>query len=346
MHFKKYSLFIFIICLSFAALGQKKVKWGKYSDEILMVYGSELAEGAEALILYEQGNLSYEYEAFVTKTHKRLIILEKEGISRGEFSISFNPAIEKVSDIEGITTNITNGQRTSTKLKASGIKRKVISRNEEVITIKMPAVVKGSIIEYRFEKRSKYLERPEDWSFQHDIPTLYSAYSHENLPRTFDYVTSLQGRLLSQKYTNVGLPLYELSEIPSLNDSIDYLPHPRDYAEKIIFRSAADNKINSWPKYVKSYLENQQVDRVVSEGQGMMKLTLEKIGVNKSDELLQNAKLIYRQLQQTLNWSGEHSIYPNGSNNSAEINLSLYTLLRELNSNTFIVLLSTPANGK
>ena len=346
MFLNKYYLTMLLILMTFATHAQKRVKWGKYSEEIFQIYGSELAKDAEAVILYESGALSLESGKYLLKVHRRMIILEESGISRGQISIVYNPKEERITGLEGITTNVSEGNNYSIKLRTSSIEIEEISESKAILTFNMPDVQVGSIIEYRYQKKSNSISKPEDWYFQHDIPTLYSAYSQDKLPRTLKYLTSLQGQLLFAKYNDIGLKLYELTDVPPLNDRITYLANAVDYLEKISFRSTSPDDFSSWNRFVKEYYENKDVDRVVNEGQGIMQLTLKNLGINEDDPLIQKSQKIYDEVQKTLKWSGIYDIYPNGKGNSAEVNLSLFTLLKSLNNQTFMVLLTTPPFGK
>ncbi|MEL7148375.1 MAG: DUF3857 domain-containing protein, partial [Bacteroidota bacterium] len=342
---KRSLLTLLLVLIYFISYGQKGTKWGNYPTDILEMTECPFDAEAKAFILYESGSLDYQYGAFIYKVHRRIKIFEEDEISRGIITIRYNPEIEKIHNIEGITTSYPQGKKRSIKLRTDRITEREISPRASEIVIKMPGVRKGTIVEYRYEKRSKTLEKPQDWYFQHDIPTQYSSYQQTNIPRDFVFFTTLQGKMMLSKYKDVGRSEYELSNIPSLSGKIDYIYSPADFVEKIEFRSSESGSSKSWLRFKDRYLNHRMVDSILRKGPAMAKLEIKEMNIPEELQSSEQAKQIFRKIQQQYQWSGDFNIYPDGKSNSATINLHLFTLLKSIHLRTYLVLLSTPENG-
>jgi hypothetical protein len=145
-------------------------KWGKISKEELSMTSPPEAPDADAVILFDKGEYSFDYIYPVTFTrHKRVKVLTKRGVESANVSIAFREG-EKIEALEGQT--VTRGGR---KVKLDG--RQVFTkkgRDWDEVVFTLPAVEEGCVFEYRYEIWSEFTYFLRPWHFQNDVFTRLS----------------------------------------------------------------------------------------------------------------------------------------------------------------------------
>lgn len=366
---KNLYLTIAFTTLFFKAFSQSDVKWGKYSEEELTMTSCSFEEDAKAMILYEDAFLKYKSKKYITSVHRRIKIFDKSELKRGVVKIEFNPDLEEIVDVEGITSVLSNGSETTSRLRDDQISTKKISDNLAVMTLKIPVLRAGSIIEYRYKRQTASISEPADWNFQHDIPTLYSSYRQStDIPKEFDFYISFEGiRTLTEEiYKGVenesggrsttlvrfqedasvrhGISVWELKKVNSLKMDDPFLLSPQDYIERIVFRKPGDNNnASSWNKFVDDYLKTKSVSNLMQGNIGEVSAMLSNLSA--SENVKSKLRKIHTAIKNNFRWSGKFGIYPDNSNNAADINLRLYAALKSTFAATSLILTSTPENG-
>lgn len=366
---KNLCLTIAIVLFSFHAFSQPDVKWGKYSKKELTMTSCSFEEDAKAMILYEDAFLRYKSKKYVTSIHRRIKIFDKSELRRGIVKISYNPSVEEIIDVEGITSVYFNGNEVVSKLREDQVSTKKISDKEAVMTVKIPVLRAGAIIEYRYKRRATSLSKPADWKFQHDIPTLHSSYRQStDTPKEFDFYISFEGRrtLNEEIYKGLenvsgepsttfarfqngatapqGISRWELKKVKSLRGDDPFLLSPQDYVERIVFRKPGDNNnANSWSKFADSYLRTKKVSDLMKDNGGLVSASLPDVSTSGSTE--EKLRKIHSTIKNNYKWSGKFGIYPDNANNSADVNLRLYAALNSVFVETYLILTSTPTNG-
>ncbi|MEL6560983.1 MAG: DUF3857 domain-containing protein [Bacteroidota bacterium] len=366
---KNLYLIIAIVLFSFHAFSQSDVKWGKYSKEELSMTSCSFEEDAKAMILYEDALFSYKSKRYVTSIHRRIKIFDKSELKRGIVKITYDPSIEEIIDVEGITSVMFNGNEVVSKLREDQVSTKKISDKQAVMTVKIPVLRPGAIIEYRYKRRAASLSKPADWKFQHDIPTLHSSYRQStDTPKEFDFYISFEGRrtLTEEIYkglenvsgerpttlarfqngaaTPQGISRWELKKVNSLKSDDPFLLSPQDYLERIVFRKPGDNNnANSWSKFATNYLRVKKVSDLMRGNNLEADVSLSDVSANGSTE--EKLRRIHTAIKENYKWSGKFDIYPDNANNSADVNLKLYAALNNVFVETYLILTSTPTNG-
>ncbi|MGB3464580.1 MAG: DUF3857 domain-containing protein [Cyclobacteriaceae bacterium] len=368
---KQFFPFLFSVLLVFTASAQKKVTFAKYSDKELEMNKVSFEPSAKAVILDENGSLEFLSKKYITSIHRRLKIFDQSETDRGVIRVQYNPNTEEITNIKGVTTTILRGVPLVSKLRNDQITERKISEDLSEIVITMPQVKRGSIVEYMYKKKTKVLFKPEDWNFQHDIPTIYSAYQQSlNLPEDFDFLASFQGSRalreeiyqgvvteddeLAQQRVGIGVegatkPIgyrwWKMENVVSLKNNDSFLLSNVDFIEKAVFRNP-DNveNLGSWENFMIDYMQKDNVIGLLNGNNGEVEAIVKKLTLTGASDKEKLAK-IQQAIAGAYEWSGERSIYPGKNNNSADVNLRLYAALKPVFPESRLVLLSTPENG-
>ncbi len=170
--------FVLIISIFFyfSFYGQE-YKFGKVSK-------SELAEkhypsdtSADAAILYSYRNTYFDFDTnegfiLVDEYHTRIKIYSKEGLKKATKKIKayYNEkSREKVTGVKGFTYNLEHGRIVKNKLSKDAIFKEKINEHYYEYKFTMPNVKPGSVIEWKYTKRSPFLLLDEV-VLQEDIP--------------------------------------------------------------------------------------------------------------------------------------------------------------------------------
>lgn len=253
----KRALILFLIsfyCLGIA-IGQEtpKIKFGKISDEEvkMKVYAPDTS--AAAVILYDDGNSSVNYDVSLNRfmlsfeRFVRIKILKESGKEWGNYLVSlysYNQTKEDIRGIDGITYNLENGKIVKSDLKKDGIFKERENKYWESTKISLPAVKVGSVIDLKYTIFSPLLWNLQPWKFQYSIPVKWSHLSLE-YPEYFNYNHSSLGYYplfynnhgtknesinYTEKYETNGTWSGSGREI--VNRSITYIEQTYDYAAK------------------------------------------------------------------------------------------------------------------
>ncbi len=178
-------------------------KIGKISKDELLMEVYEKDSSAEAVILFDIGNTSFDYNTekgfqMIYERQVRIKILNKDGFDYANFSISLyhsNGNEEKLSSLKATTYNLEDGKIIKTKLKNSEVYNIEDTPNKTMKKFSLPAVREGSVIEVKYIIRSDFFYNLQKWKFQHSIPNMWSEYMVE-VPEYFHY----------NKISNLALP--------------------------------------------------------------------------------------------------------------------------------------------
>lgn len=192
---------IFSIGIFSSVYGQSQpAKFGKVTDAEVNMSSFEADAEAEAVILFEVGNLRYRFvkDDFqqLLEVHRRIKVLKKEGYDWATVQVPVvqqnGSAKELVSEIKGATYNMENGKMVVHKMEKSAIFNEDMGQNVRLVKFTLPNVKEGSVIEYSYTISSDFYYNFRDWAFQHNVPTLWSEY-RTSIPEYFDVMQFSQG---------------------------------------------------------------------------------------------------------------------------------------------------------
>lgn len=196
-----FFLFTFFISIAQDTKPEKQIfKFGdiKSTDFKSSVYNID--SSASAIILADIGSTKFDgdkkgYFTTVFKRFTRIRILKTEGFHYSTFEIDLYKSKgleETIDNIEAVTYNFENGSIKSYPIDKSAIYRTNESKNYNKVRFTLTNIKEGSIIECRYTIKTPFIGDLRTWTFQSDIPTLWSQYEVA-VPSAFNYVFSEQG---------------------------------------------------------------------------------------------------------------------------------------------------------
>ena len=191
-----------VISFSLPLSAQEKipVKFGKITAEDFNLSKYNFDSSANAVVIADVGITTFEgnskgWFSLLFKHQKRVKILNKNGFDAASESISLyfdGDAEEKLDNLKAVTYNLENGKVIETKLDNASVFKDKLSKNRTVRKFTFPAVKEGSIIELSYTIKSDFLTNLQPWSFQGDLPRIWSEYEVQ-MPTFFNYVYLSQG---------------------------------------------------------------------------------------------------------------------------------------------------------
>lgn len=203
---KREIVLFFFVTLLFNGIAQEarpKIKFGKADEEELLMKRYPMDTAAHAVVLFDSGETEFEYDLsgdkgwqLVFKRHVRVKILDASGVAAANQTFKLyregNLNREKLESVEGFTINLEDGKAVRTKLDKSSIMESELDKKHLSVTIAMPKVREGSIIDLKYRIRSDFIMNLQPWRFQHAYPVVWSEYK-VGIPEYFNYKHSLLG---------------------------------------------------------------------------------------------------------------------------------------------------------
>jgi hypothetical protein len=174
-----------------------QIKFGNLSKAEMIMTAYDKDPEASAVVLFDKGYFDLDmtdrsdFEG-TFKQHTRIKIFKKEGYDKANIVIPYFVDVI-ILDLQASCHNLENGQWVETKLDPEAIVTEKLSKKTYVKKFTIPKVREGSIIEYSitmFDATIGHL--PFSWSFQSDIPTIWSEY-RANTPHHYKMLPTFQG---------------------------------------------------------------------------------------------------------------------------------------------------------
>jgi Domain of Unknown Function with PDB structure (DUF3857) len=290
---KKLLFFFILTIVSINFFYAQKFELGKVSVAELQEKTHPKDTSAVAAVLYNVGKTYFDYRqddgfTMTTEVTTRIKIYKKEGYEWANKAVPFyvgNAPEESVSFSKAVTYNLVNGVIEKTKLKGEGEFVEKTNKYYSIRKITMPNVKVGSVIEYKYELKSKYEQKFRDWDFQLEIPVNHSEYTTE-IPEYYIYNAYRKGSFMpletkdasnrsitltskelvgiyQRKYENSSqtinyvdnLTKYVLENIPAIKDEV-YVNNIENYTSTIKHELSATKFPNSLYKPISQTWEN------------------------------------------------------------------------------------------
>lgn len=362
----------------------KNFKYGKVALSEFDVKPSGIDSAAAAIALFDVGRGWFEISnktkdfVYVYERHTRYKIINKTAYDLANLEVQLynSDGYESIlNNMEGATYHLENGKIIPYKINKDGKFSEKQDKNYTLKKFTLPNVKEGAIIEFKYRIVSDFKFTLKPWYFQKDIPVLYSSYNVK-IPEYFTYKVTAKGFIflnpktdrISETY-NLGVNRYEAQaneytysaeNIPALKTE-PFITTLQDYISKIQFELSSsqypsqiqNNYTSSWPKIITTLKEEAKFGGFTDK-RGSQKTLIQQLtkGEKNQDSLI---NLIFNYVKNGVKWDGKNQVYADANNpksvfekkagNSADINLSLYTLLKEANIPAFPLLLSTRSNG-
>jgi hypothetical protein len=360
-------LFILIVILSLniKILGDQLPKFGKVSKEELQMTSIPEDPEADAVRLFEKGDL----EIFLDnnryklrlKQHVRIKILTEKGKHYADFKIPYWHE-DRIHSLKAHTI-LPNGKKI--KLNKKDIFEEEIKKTKYKV-FAIPGVEVGAVIEYEFEKISEYLYFLKPWYFQNREFTRISQYSVMPLPgfsynvffrNTFEIEPEVEDIIRPGIRTKLRKFNWKMVDIPPIREE-PYMRTLEDYRAALHFQLVYFKNqyqyiefIDSWPKLVKErrdkYKESLRRDDFLEnlvEGMNLSALPEEE-----------RIKVIYEYVRDNVETTSSDKLYPEkkpalvvkeSKGSGAEKNLLLVNLLNIAGFDAHPLLISTRDHGR
>ncbi|MGZ3754882.1 MAG: DUF3857 domain-containing protein [Mucilaginibacter sp.] len=331
----------------------KTEEYGKVSQADLDLKTCDFEKDANAMVLFDKGNMSLDGGALTMTRHVRMKIFSETGTGYGSIRLSYGTTIlPSLNDIEGETINQENGKVVITALDKKDIFTEKTDKYHSTLAFALPRVKAGSIIEFKYKWRTGY----SNWYFQSKLPTRYSEITTE-LPKITSGVRVRVIPHVKQPYViDIGTTddikqVKALANIPSLPDE-PYMSAREDNLQRMEF-VAIYTLFDTWNKLggilMKISLFGDQFDQILSGDGPIIK---EAKALKTQDEKI---AYIFDAVKNSMKWdenlmfyslNGISAAWDKKTGNSAEINMILYRLLKKAGIKAFPLVISTKKNGK
>lgn len=377
---KKDLTFLFIL-FSLLSFSQESYYPESYNVKFNDIKSSTFARDstANALVIYDFGNSHVDPDDFELKTEikRKVKILNREGFDKATIAIhlySSSKASQSVKNIMATTYNLVGNNIVSTKIDKKDIFEEKYDENHTLIKFTLPNIKEGSVIAYSYTLSSPFMFNYKGWSFQEDIPKLYSEY-RASIPGNYEYnIKLVGGRKLKTNTTSVekeclrafnggvahcGKYIYAMENIPAFIEE-DYMTSKSNYLARIEyelkiyrgFNGIIDNYTKTWETVDDELRRDANIGKQLTKSVDTETLLSNDI-LNETDAL-KKAQNIYNYVQENYTWNDEYRIFhevsvkdliKDKSGNISSINILLHNLLEGAGIDVKPILLSTRNNG-
>ena len=383
----KISMFLLLLLTACSGYCQK-FDLGKVSVGELLEKKHPVDSAAPAAVLYNKAMTSFYYKrdgfSVVHEFEVRIKIYKKEGFDYANYEVpayigytNINPEYVTVSD--GVTYNLENGKIVKTRLTGDGTFKQKVNDNWRTITIAMPNVKEGSIVEFKYTLKSENLTAFPNFRFQWDIPVNYVFYKTE-VPVYYQYKTLVNGLIPIKSDSKLGMGQQTILNEHNQSVLIDYKQvvstheatwiaalYREDYTDNINnYRSSIDHELEmirlpsvpdkdltqTWESLAKTIYADDDFGKQLLQ-KGYFEVDLRRIldGIETRDD---KVAAIFNYVKTRMRWNKNYGIFTKSglkkaydaqSGNVAEINLLLVSMLNSAGILADPVLLSTINNG-
>lgn len=235
----KNQLFTFLTILGpIVALAQTP-KLGEFSQNEIDLKEVSYEPGAGAVYLVASGDARFFRSILETQYFFRMKILTEAGKENADFRIRYYAGSTNVEEVSGIKARIStyNGSVPQVlELGKENIFLVELGNGHKEYRISFPNVQVGSILELSYKTANKNIEFLDGWSFQKNVPVLFSKYKITMTPQ-LEYKMIGQGANFhrAEKSDSNGSYSWTLRDLYSLKEE-PYMKNYRDYSDRVEFQ--------------------------------------------------------------------------------------------------------------
>lgn len=193
---------LLLLLLPFTAIASPPFEFGTVThEEFDLEYYRTKHPGEPAVVIGDIGSGRFVYDN--DRRHfklqfdrvKRFLILEKEGLEWGNYSIYYHESQagrENIRTFRAHVYNDENGRIRRQRVRKRAGVTKNLNENTKELVFALPNVRVGSIIEVKYRIETDFLFGLRSWVFQSTIPVEYSKYSL-TLPGFYNYTARFSG---------------------------------------------------------------------------------------------------------------------------------------------------------
>jgi hypothetical protein len=345
-------------------------------DELRMnVYDKDTA--AVAVVLNEFGN-AYFYEGTLMlrfEYHVKIKILKKAGLYLSDFSIPLHKyahtnEMDFIHGLRASSFTLGQGGIVETKLDLNNVHTERYEGGE-IKKFAIPNVTEGSVIEIAYQLDTPYIFNFREWTFQREIPKLYSEY-WATIPAYYRYNISLVGYLKLSKNEaervrdclsqgiDCSRQKFAMNDIPAFVEE-EHMTAKKNFLSALNFELAevhhrtgyVDKVTREWNDVEDELRKDSRFGVQLRRGENVMDKAMASATRTEPD-LLKRAMRVYDLIVKHYSWNEEYGTYcehgikeayDEGVGNVADLNLSLIAVLRYAGIQADPVILSTRENG-
>lgn len=235
----KLSFIVFAMLSPLLATAQTS-KMGEFTQNEIDLQEVSYEPGAGAVYLVSSADSRFFSSVLETNFFYRIKILTEAGKENADIPIRYftgSTNVELVNGIKAQITNFENGIPVVTTLDKESIFQVDLGNGYKEFRISFPNVQVGSILEYSYKKADKNIEFLDGWSFQRDVPVLFSKYQITMIPQ-LEYKMIGQGENFyhrSEKSDGNGTYSWTLRDLYSLKGE-PYMKNYQDYVDRVEFQ--------------------------------------------------------------------------------------------------------------
>jgi len=343
---KKLLLLVLVFPLFTQSLFSQKApaSYGKIDAEDLKMTVYEKDTSAVAVVLIDYGWFNVNDFSF-TRLY-RVKILKKAGYSYADFK---DETMSKPA-VRGVVYSLDGDKVVKEKLPSSSIFIKKTTSHMYETSLAMPNIKEGSV----FDIELRYDFLPSKWYFQNNIPVVHSELCINESPY-IKFTKNFFGYIpLALSTTNRWIA----KDVPAFKSEL-YMDSYQNYISKIEFELSAITAPNynevfatSWEAVNETILSSTDFPDDSPLPLNLMSTIdeLKKSG-KQGDELIKSAF----EASKRIHFNGDNSLYiseeglaykiKSGSGNAADVNFTLYQILKKLDFHVIPVGISTRSHG-
>lgn len=356
------------LCKAGALAQPQSVKFGEVEAAYVQMRDFPADTAADAVFLYDYGEMSIEIGASGVNTrfivHQRIKILKESGLRYADWQLDYNKKDGSIGAISGITHVEEGGVIKTYELARKDIFDEKAADELSVKKFSLPQARPGAVIEVKYEQIFNY-PKMVPWYFQAAVPVLHSEY-HLYIPDWYNYITLNKGLLKPERQTLQGFVregiayphiAYIMKDIPAMR-SEEYITCMEDYLASIHFQLSGVQVpgreykplMSDWNTVRKALLERNDFGGKIKKNPPL----LASLNYSSHSDSLQHAAEIYYAFTQNAGWNESYGyladqdakeLLTGGNGSSADLNLTLVSLLRTAGFDCHPGLISTRGHG-
>lgn len=317
-------LFVFVsaMLMPLVLFGQTP-KMGEINQNEIDLTAVSYEPGAAAVYLVAFGESRFFSNVLETNYFYRMKILTEAGKENADIRIRYyagSTNVETVSSVKAEITNFENGRPVVTKLGKDNFFQVDLGEGYKEYRISFPNAQVGSILEFSYKKGDKNLNFLDGWSFQRNVPVLYSSYQIIMIPQ-LEYKMIGQGENFfnrAEKSETNGIYKWILRDLYSLKGE-PFMKNYRDYVDRVEFQlsryqHAATTAGPEWTDYLNTWekLGDELIETYSIKGffrTSPLEREILSLDLNKGTEK-EKAEVAYYYLRDNFINVGEDWIYP------------------------------------
>lgn len=322
----------------------------------LKLSACDFEKDANAEVLFDKAIVICHFNGITMERHVRIKIFNEPGEKVANIRLPYPDETGSIRITDAETINLTNNTINFTPVESKLIYRKKIDKYFYAVVFTFPNVRPGSVIEFKYKQSFSLFDFPS-WIFQNAFPTRYSEFCFNttdarvvpntkiNTSQPFVVDTTV---VTVNNYAEKRMHIWALSNTRSIKKEpftdfpLDYLQYIRFYhfhLSGLYFIREVFLKYDNFGKQLNiPLLGSKQVDSIKAFGNDDLKIAT-----------------AFKLVKKKINWNGINFFATNigvkkawetNTGNSAEVNLILYNILKQVGIKCSLFVLSTRDHGR